>query len=125
MLTKDQAAALLALIKNMTDAHTSAMFNHTAKDHKPFIDAGHQAVDFIESLATRDFVDSSDGENQAVRSFLQLYGTGGTVAIERMYYHLESRGFGAMCPSWTQKERGHLTAGGAQSWIRHMIGFEK
>ena len=64
-----------------------------------------------------------DGENQAVRTFLMLYGTGLTVA--RMREHMELAGW-PQAPEWALKPeaQGHLTKGGAQSWLRHLFALE-
>ena len=51
----------------------------------------------------RELVDS-EGENQAVRSFLMLYGaSGGT--IEKMRAHLRLRGY-PLWPEWVETSEG-------------------
>ncbi|MGE8376284.1 MAG: hypothetical protein ACN6N5_13200 [Diaphorobacter nitroreducens] len=71
----------------------------------------------------RELLDE-DGENQAVRTFLMLYGTGLTVA--RMREHMASAGW-PQAPEWATKPeaQGHLTKGGAQDWLRHLFALEK
>lgn len=66
-------------------------------------------------------VDPDDGENRAVRYFLMMYG-GQTCTIEGMRKHLQRSGF-PYWPEWAERD-GHLTKGGAQAWIRYLIGLE-
>jgi hypothetical protein len=66
-------------------------------------------------------VDPDDGENRAVRYFLMMYG-GQTRTIEGMRKHLQLSGF-PYWPEWAERD-GHLTKGGAQAWIRYLIGLE-
>lgn len=64
-----------------------------------------------------------DGENQAVRTFLMLYGTELTVA--RMREDMELAGW-PQAPGWTKEPeaQGHLTKEGAQDWLRHLFALE-
>lgn len=68
-----------------------------------------------------ELVDPDDGENRAVRYFLMMYG-GQTCTIEGMRKHLQLSGF-PYWPEWAERD-GHLTKGGAQAWIRYLIGLE-
>jgi hypothetical protein len=65
----------------------------------------------------------SDGENQAVRCFLMLYGCGQSPTIPQMREHMRESGF-PHWPKWAETERGHLTKGGAQDWLRHLFSME-
>lgn len=67
-----------------------------------------------------------DGENQAVRTFLQLYGCTNSPTVEQMKEHLDSSGFDGCWPAWVNDpdNAGHLTKGGAQDWIRHLFSLE-
>jgi hypothetical protein len=71
----------------------------------------------------RELLDE-DGENQAVRTFLMLYGTGLTVA--KMREHMALAGW-PQAPEWATKPeaQGHLTKTGAQSWLRHLFAMEQ
>lgn len=62
-----------------------------------------------------------DGENLAVRMFLMMYG-GQTCTTQGMRRHLELAGF-PYWPEWANADF-HLTKGGAQLWIRYLIGLE-
>lgn len=71
----------------------------------------------------REKILRDDGENLAVRAFLGLYkmqvSTVGTMAR-----HMEALGWDNH-PSWaTEADSQHLTVGGAQLWIRHLISLE-
>ncbi|MDX4956276.1 hypothetical protein [Delftia acidovorans] len=65
-----------------------------------------------------------DGENQAVRMFLLLYGQPG-LTVARMREHMEAAGW-PQVPEWATKPeaQGHLTKAGAQSWLRHLFALE-
>jgi len=67
-----------------------------------------------------------DGENQAIRAFLTLYGNN-TVTVEQMGNHMIRSGYAEWCPGWiTDKhEQGHLSKGGAQDWLRFMFTKER
>jgi hypothetical protein len=65
-----------------------------------------------------------DGENQALRSFLLSYGCGNHT-IEGMRNHLRLSGFKGCWPEWANDATGHLTKGGAQNWIRHILALEE
>ena len=72
-----------------------------------------------------DLVDPEDGENRAVRAFLMVYGTTPSVTTSLMKRHLELSDY-PYWPDWADKPeaQGHLTKGGAQSWIRHLFSLE-
>lgn len=70
----------------------------------------------------RDLLDA-DGENRAVRTFLQLYG-GESVTTQRMRNHLTMSGFEHYWPDWTNKNE-HLTKAGAQIWLRYLFSLER
>jgi len=71
-------------------------------------------------------VDPEDGENRAVRALLQLYGSEKSMTVKRMKECLTERGWDNCWPSWAndEDEQGHLTAGGAQDWIRYLFALE-
>ena len=66
-----------------------------------------------------------EGENQAVRMFLALYGGSCGVTAEQMRKHLKMAGFDGAWPEWANNHNGHLTKAGAQLWIRHMFNLEQ
>ena len=63
-----------------------------------------------------------EGENQAVRMFLALYGSQAGITTKQMRQHLEMAGFDGAWPEWADKEM-HLTKAGAQLWIRHLFAL--
>lgn len=65
----------------------------------------------------------NDGENLAVRTFLQLYGGTSSVTTQRMRNHLAMSGFDGCWPDWTVQDM-HLTKGGAQAWLRYLFSLE-
>lgn len=75
----------------------------------------------------RDLLDG-DGENRAVRTFLQLYGCTNSPSVEGMRAHLSASGFDGCWPEWVEQSDvgtgGHLTKGGAQDWLRHLFSLE-
>jgi hypothetical protein len=71
----------------------------------------------------RELLDS-DGENLAVRTFLQLYGGTNSPSIEGMRDHLAMSGFDDCWPDWAATEYGFLTKAGAQSWLRYLFALE-
>lgn len=66
-----------------------------------------------------------EGENQAVRMFLALYGGACGVTSEQMRKHLTMAGFDGAWPEWANSNNGHLTKAGAQLWIRHLFALEQ
>ena len=66
-----------------------------------------------------------EGENQAVRMFLTLYGGACGVTSEQMRKHLTMAGFDGAWPEWANSNNGHLTKAGAQLWIRHLFALEQ
>jgi hypothetical protein len=74
----------------------------------------------------RELLDD-DGENRAVRTFLQLYGGASSPTIGQMRGRLEASGFDKFWPDWVCSEfpSTHLTKGGAQDWLRHLFGLEQ
>lgn len=66
-----------------------------------------------------------EGENQAVRIFLALYGGACGVTAEQMRKHLKMAGFDGAWPEWASAYNGHLTKAGAQLWIRHLFALEQ
>jgi hypothetical protein len=74
--------------------------------------------------ALRELLDD-DGENQAVRAFLQLYGTANSVTVQHMRDHLRRSGWDGFCPEWAAAPNtDHLTKSGAQDWLRHLFELE-
>jgi esterase/lipase len=75
---------------------------------------------------TRKLLDD-DGENRAVRTFLQLYGATSSITLKDMCRHLEMSGFDGYWPEWVadSHDRDHLTKGGAQSWLRYLFSLEQ
>jgi hypothetical protein len=67
-----------------------------------------------------------DGENRAVRTFLQLYGATSSITLGDMCGHLSRSGFDGCWPEWVcdTNDRTHLTKGGAQDWLRHLFALE-
>lgn len=72
----------------------------------------------------RDLLDE-DGENRAVRTFLQLVygGTTGSVTTDRMRDHLECSGWEDHTPEWAKKNQ-TLTKEGVQLWLRFLFSLE-
>lgn len=73
----------------------------------------------------RDLLDE-DGENRAVRTFLQLIygGTTSSITTERMRNHLAVSGWEAnFVPDWAE-ENMTLTKAGVQMWLRHLLNME-
>ncbi|MFJ3047015.1 hypothetical protein ACIPEN_14385 [Herbaspirillum chlorophenolicum] len=66
-----------------------------------------------------------DGENQAVRDFLALYGCAGGISIKQMRDHMRRSGWKGCWPDWVDECDGHLTKAGAQSWLRHLFLLEQ
>ena len=73
---------------------------------------------------TRELLDD-DGENQAVRVFLMMYGGKFGVSVSDMQQHMKAAGF-PYWPTWTEKEQAsaHLTKAGAQDWLRYLFSLE-
>lgn len=71
---------------------------------------------------TRELLDE-DGENQAVRCFLMLYGGTNSPTTKQMRNHLDACGY-PYWPEWASGDDGHLTKGGAQDWLRHLFSLE-
>lgn len=65
-----------------------------------------------------------DGENQAVRMFLMMYGCCNSPTVKGMRDHLRLAGFDGCWPEWAKTYDHHLTKGGAQSWLRYLFGME-
>lgn len=80
-----------------------------------------------EQPARRDGLEMVDdeGENQAVRMFLALYGGQYGITAEQMRKHLKMAGFDGAWPEWASNHNGHLTKAGAQLWIRHLFSLEQ
>ena len=72
----------------------------------------------------KDLVDE-EGENLAVRAFLNSYGYGST-SVTSMMLHMKRSGY-PLWPDWveTKEARGHLTKAGAQLWLRYLFELEK
>ncbi len=66
-----------------------------------------------------------EGENQAVRMFLALYGGQRGITTEQMRKNLKMAGFDGAWPEWANTHNGHLTKAGAQLWIRHLFALEQ
>lgn len=77
-------------------------------------------------MTDRELLDT-DGENRAVRTFLQLYGATSSITLKDMCRHLEASGFDGYWPEWVADtdDRTHLTKGGAQNWLRYLFGLEQ
>lgn len=65
---------------------------------------------------------SAEGENEAVRAFLVLYGKGSCTSWH-MARHLKSHGFD-ITPSWLEADTGLLSRKGAQDWLRLLFAAE-
>ena len=68
-----------------------------------------------------------DGENRALRYFLAYYGGSSGVTVGKMQAHLRMAGFDGVWPAWCNEpgeDKQHLTKGGAQLWIRHLLSLE-
>ncbi len=67
-----------------------------------------------------------EGENQAVRDFLGLYGCAGGTNIGTMKKHMKRSGWDKHWPDWVENERDvyPVTKSGAQLWIRHLFSME-
>lgn len=74
-----------------------------------------------------DLVDG-EGENQAVRAFLMLYGSPdkrAQVKLTAMKAFLTSMGFDGAWPDWAEDESIIcLTKSGAQLWLRYLFDLE-
>lgn len=67
-----------------------------------------------------------EGENQAVRTFLLLYGGCQSPSVKQMREHLRLAGFDGCWPEWAATyDHHHLTKAGAQLWLRHLFALEK
>lgn len=66
-----------------------------------------------------------EGENQAVRTFLMLYGCCQSPSVKQMREHLSASGYNKCWPDWANTYDHHLTKAGAQSWLRYLFGLEK
>lgn len=73
-------------------------------------------------MGMRELMDE-DGENLAVRSFLAMYGTT-SCSADRMKQHMAMAGWDGCWPDWVEGNREHLTKGGAQDWLRHLLALE-
>lgn len=74
-----------------------------------------------------DLVDN-EGENQAVRAFLMLYGSSGSgqIKITSMKAFLISMGFDEAWPDWANDNAIiGLTKSGAQLWLRYLFDLEE
>lgn len=69
----------------------------------------------------KELIDEEDGENRAVRTFLQLYGNCQGITIERALSHMEIHGWESECPPWAFYTQGHMTTAEAQAWIVYML----
>jgi len=66
-----------------------------------------------------------EGENQAVRSFLLMYGCCRSPSTKEMREHLRLAGFDGCWPDWAATDDHHLTKAGAQLWLRHLFALER
>jgi hypothetical protein len=70
----------------------------------------------------------NEGENQAVRDFLMLYGGAQGVTVGQMRKHMDRSGWSLQyCPAFARLggcDSEHLSKAGAQIWIRHLIEME-
>lgn len=64
-----------------------------------------------------------DGENMAVRAFLQQFQTRTRITSGEMAQHLKWCGFDFVTPEWANSDL-HITAGEAQAWIRYLFALE-
>lgn len=64
-----------------------------------------------------------DGENKAVRAFLQQFQGNHLITSGQMLQHLKWCGFDLALPEWANPDL-HITAGEAQAWIRHLFALE-
>lgn len=67
-----------------------------------------------------------DGENQAIRCFLMLYGGNSGLTVGQMKNHMASSGY-PLWPDWVADidfPTKHLTKGAAQDWLRHLFDLE-
>lgn len=67
-----------------------------------------------------------DNENQAIRTFLMLYGGEHGISVGDMKKHMTMSGY-PLWPTWVDNElelKAHLTKSGAQGWIRHLLNLE-
>lgn len=73
----------------------------------------------------KDLLDPVDGENKAVRAFLQAYSGSSTgITAAAMAKHLEWSGFPDAIPHWVTRSPSYLTKAGAQLWLRILFGLE-
>lgn len=72
----------------------------------------------------RDALADEDGENMAVRAFLLLYGGQAQgMTVKDMRDHMRRSGF-PHWPAWVDAQPdSHLTKGGAQEWICHLLAL--
>lgn len=68
----------------------------------------------------------TDGENRALRSFLLQYTCDRPTTVGAMLAHMNRSGWRGMAPAFALSVRPetHLTKGGAQVWIRHLLSLE-
>lgn len=64
-----------------------------------------------------------DGENMAVRAFLQQFQGNHLITSGQMLQHLKWLGFDLALPEWANPDL-HITAGEAQAWLRLLFTLE-
>lgn len=66
-----------------------------------------------------------DNENQAIRTFLMLYGGNSGLTIGQMKKHMSMSGY-PLWPNWVIDDilENHLTKWDAQDWLRHLLNLE-
>ena len=82
-----------------------------------------QAMRAVKPAPVQQEMVDDEGENQAVRMFLALYGGQYGITAEQMRKHLKMAGFDGAWPEWANSHNGHLTKAGAQLWIRHLFAL--
>ncbi len=119
-------------IKEAALAAGAAKFYPDAQSKKPwgeeaFLVTGGFLQRFAKAICSApvpEDLQDDEGENQAVRMFLLLYGQPG-LTVARMRNHMAAAGW-PQSPEWATKPeaQGHLTKAGAQSWLRHLFALE-
>jgi hypothetical protein len=66
-----------------------------------------------------------EGENQAIRCFLMLYGGNSGLTIGQMKKHMTMAGY-PLWPNWVIDDilENHLTKWDVQDWIRYLFSLE-
>lgn len=93
-------------------------------DAKLALESRLQEIEEIKKDNDNKKMMDTDGENRPLRCFLMQYGQP-SLTVGTMKKHMTMCGY-PYWPSWVNDKAAttHLTKGGAQSWIRHLLSLE-